>query len=96
MSISASSFYQNRADNGGGGAIWTSTSTSTSITNSSFMMNIAGAGGAIESQHGTTNISFSTFNDSAGNGNGNEIAGKANILGSVLASQGTNCGGLPS
>ncbi len=92
MSISASSFYQNRADNGGGGAIWASTSTSTTITNSSFMMNHAGAGGAIESQHGTTNISFSTFwNDSAGSGSGNEIAGKASILGSVLASQGTNC-----
>ncbi len=92
MSISASTFYQNRADFGSGGAIWTSTSTSTSITNSSFMMNHAGAGGAIESQHGTTNISFSTFwNDTANNGSGNEIAGKASILGSVLASQGTNC-----
>jgi hypothetical protein len=93
MSISASTFYQNRADNGGGGAIWTSTSTSTSITNSSFTLNHAAAGGAIESQHGTTNISFSTFwNDSAGNGSGNEIAGKASILGSVLTSQGSsNC-----
>ena len=92
MSISASSFYQNRADSGGGGAIWTSTSTSTSITNSSFTLNHAGAGGAIDSQHGTTNISFSTFwNDTANNGSGNEIAGKASILGSVLTSQGTNC-----
>jgi MBG domain (YGX type)/Bacterial Ig-like domain (group 3) len=98
MSISGSSFYQNRADmvSGGGGAIWASTSTSTSITNSSFMMNTAGAGGAIDSQHGTTNISFSTFwNDSANNGSGGElqIAGKVNILGSVLGGQGSNCGG---
>jgi hypothetical protein len=93
MSISASTFYQNRADNGGGGAIWASTSTSTSITNSSFTLNHAAAGGAIESQRGTTNISFSTFwDDSADSGSGNEIAGKASILGSVLTSQGSsNC-----
>ena len=92
MSISDSSFYQNRAANGG--AIWTSTTpaSSMSITNSSFMMNTASAGGAIDSHAGTTNISFSTFwNDSAGNGSGNEIAGEASILGSVLTSQGTNC-----
>ena len=95
MSISGSSFYQNRADNGGGGAIWASTSTSTSVTNSSFTLNHAATGGAIESQHGTTNISFSTFwDDSADSGSGNEIAGKASIVGSILASQGTNCAGF--
>ena len=93
MSISGSSFYQNRADNGG--AIWTSTTPagSMSITNSSFMMNTAAAGGAIDSHGGTTNISFSTFwDDSAGNGSGNELQidfGKANIVGSILASQGS-------
>ncbi len=98
MSISGSSFYQNRAANGG--AIWTSTTPagSMSITNSSFMMNTAGAGGAIDSHAGTTNIGFSTFWDDSARSGGNELQidfGKANIVGSILASQGTNCVGSP-
>jgi hypothetical protein len=96
MSISGSSFYQNRAANGG--AVWTSTTPagSMSITNSSFMMNTAGAGGAIDSYAGTTNISFSSFFQNS-NVNVQIDSGKTNIEGSVLAPwQGSsNCGGVP-
>ena len=59
------------------------------VTNSSFMNNSAGSGGAIGVDGGTANISFSSFwsNETSG-GSGGTLqvdSGKANLQGSILA-----------
>jgi IPT/TIG domain len=80
-------FYNNRTSGGDGGAI---NAGSVGVTNSTFVSNQGGLGGAIVAATGIT-ATNSTFLDNSGNGTIELDAGSAVLRNTILSGGGPNC-----